>query len=103
MVIHLVQEELGAVDLRRASGLQTSWNYNLSIFELIVLSYVKETAWGETHVRICRTLPCALQGSYSTCKKFEEKLGVKEGHVSEDGKFSIELWNVLLIVGKDQS
>jgi NADH:ubiquinone oxidoreductase subunit E len=41
-----------------------------------------------------------LRGSYATCKKFEEKLGVKEGHVSEDGKFSIEFMECLADCGE---
>ena len=41
-----------------------------------------------------------MRGSYATCKKFEEKLGVKEGHVSEDGKFSIEFMECLADCGE---
>ena len=41
-----------------------------------------------------------MRGSYATCKKFEEKLGVKEGQVSEDGKFSIEFMECLADCGE---
>ena len=102
MVIHLVQEELGAVDLAACEWIAEKLELQpINIRELITFyPMLKETPWGETHVRVCRTLPCALRGSYATCKKFEEKLDVKEGHVSEDGKFSIEFMECLADCGE---
>ena len=102
MVIHLVQEELGAVDLEASEWIAEKLDLQpINIRELITFyPMLRETAWGETHVRVCRTLPCALRGSYATCKKFVEKLGVKEGHVSEDGKFSIEFMECLADCGE---
>ena len=41
-----------------------------------------------------------LRGSYATCKKFEEEIGVKKGQVSEDGKFSIEFMECLADCGR---
>ena len=102
MVIHFVQEELGAVDLDASEWIAEKLELQpINIRELITFyPMLKETPWGETHVRVCRTLPCALRGSYATCKKFEEKLGVLEGHVSEDGKFSIEFMECLADCGE---
>ena len=51
-------------------------------------------------MRVCRTLPCALRGSYRTCRVLEDKLGVKEGQVSEDGEFSLEFMECLADCGK---
>jgi len=78
MVIHLVQDELGAVD-----DTACEW-----------------IAKGRKHVRVCRTLPCALRGSYGTCKTFEKMLGVKEGHVREDGEYSLEFMECLADCGQ---
>ena len=102
MVIHLVQEEHGAVDLEASEWIAKKLDLQpINIRELITFyPMLRETPWGENHVRICRTLPCALRGSYATCKKFEEKLGVKEGQVSEDGKFSIEFMECLADCGE---
>ena len=61
---------------------------------------LRETPWADKHIRVCRTLPCALRGSYATCKVLEEKLGVKEGHVREDGEFSIEFMECLADCGE---
>ena len=61
---------------------------------------LREKPWGRKHVRVCRTLPCALRGSYATCKSFEKKLGVKEGHVREDGEYSLEFMECLADCGQ---
>jgi NADH-quinone oxidoreductase subunit E len=102
MVIHLVQEELGAVDLDACQWIADKLGLQpINIRELITFyPMLRETPWGNKHIRVCRTLPCALRGSYATCQKFEEKLGVKEGHVSEDGKFSIEFMECLADCGE---
>ena len=102
MVIHLVQEELGAVNLEACEWIADKLELQpINIRELITFyPMLRETAWGETHIRVCRTLPCALRGSYSTCKKFEKKLGVSEGHVTEDGKYSIEFMECLADCGE---
>ena len=102
MVIHLVQEELGAVDLEASEWIADKLDLQpINIRELITFyPMLKETPWGENHIRVCRTLPCALRGSYATCHKLEERLGVKEGHVSEDGKFSIEFMECLADCGE---
>ena len=102
MVIHLVQEELGAVDLDASEWIADLLDLQpINIRELITFyPMLRETPWGETHVRVCRTLPCALRGSYATCKKLEEKLSVKEGCVSSDGKHSIEFMECLADCGE---
>ena len=42
------------------------------------------------HVRVCRTLPCALSGAYKTCQRLEEELNVKVGYTSDDGLVTLE-------------
>ena len=61
---------------------------------------LREKPWGKNHVRVCRTLPCALRGAYSTCQALEKKLGVKEGHVREDGEYSLEFMECLADCGE---
>ena len=102
MVIHLVQDELGAIDYDACEWIAGRLELQpINIKELISFyPMLREKPWGRKHVRVCRTLPCALRGSYGTCKTFEEKLGVKEGHVSEDGEYSIEFMECLADCGQ---
>jgi NADH-quinone oxidoreductase subunit E len=79
MVIHLVQDELGAISDDACSWIAEKLEVEpINIKELITFyPMLRETPWGKKHVRVCRTLPCALRGSYGTCKVLEEKAGCK--------------------------
>ena len=102
MVIHLVQDELGAVDDAACEWIASRLELQpINIKELITFyPMLRDEPWGRKHIRVCRTLPCALRGSYATCKTFEKKLGVKEGHVREDGEYSIEFMECLADCGQ---
>ena len=102
MVIHLVQDELGAVDDTACEWIAKRLELQpINIKELITFyPMLRENPWGRKHVRVCRTLPCALRGSYGTCKTFEKMLGVKEGHVREDGEYSLEFMECLADCGQ---
>ena len=102
MIIHVVQDELGCVSLEACEWIAQKLGLQpINIQELVTFyPMLREKPWGEKHVRVCRTLPCALKGSYATCKTFERKLGIKEGHVSEDGKYSLEFMECLADCGQ---
>jgi len=102
MVIHLVQNELGAVDDPACEWIAERLDLTpINVKELITFyPMLREKPWGKRHVRVCRTLPCALRGSYGTCKTLEKKLGVKEGHIREDGEFSLEFMECLADCGQ---
>jgi NADH-quinone oxidoreductase subunit E len=102
MVIHLVQDELGAVNDSACEWIANRLDLQpINIKELVTFyPMLREKPWGRKHVRVCRTLPCALRGSYATCKSFEKKLGVKEGHVREDGEYSLEFMECLADCGQ---
>lgn len=45
---------------------------------------------GKVHVKVCRTLSCALMGAYKTCEKLEQEFNCKRGETSPDGNTTIE-------------
>ena len=102
MIIHLIQDEIGAIDLEACEWIAEKLEVQpINIQELITFyPMLREKPWGKKHLRVCRTLPCALRGSYATCQSLEKKLGVKEGHVSEDGEYSIEFMECLADCGE---
>lgn len=67
----------------------------------------RQTAPGKYHIRVCRTLSCAMAGSAelmeSLCEKAKiDRSGVTHHHpiaVSEDGQFSIEFAECLASCG----
>src|SRR5437867_3942221 len=44
---------------------------------------------GKYHIQVCKTLSCKLLGSDKITKHCSEKLGIKVGETTPDGKFSL--------------
>jgi NADH-quinone oxidoreductase subunit E len=67
----------------------------------------RQTSPGKVHVRVCRTLACAMAGSYELMDKFctaggIDRSAINHHHpmgVSEDGKYSIEFVECLASCG----
>jgi NADH-quinone oxidoreductase subunit E len=45
---------------------------------------------GRTRVWVCRSLPCMLRGADELLSQLSEKLGVRPGNTTPDGKVSLE-------------
>jgi NADH-quinone oxidoreductase E subunit len=44
---------------------------------------------GRHHLQVCRTLPCALQGSERIINFLKNRLGINPGETTPDGKFTL--------------
>ena len=44
---------------------------------------------GRHHIQVCRTLPCALRGAEKVTAFLTQKLGIKPGQTTEDGRFTL--------------
>jgi NADH-quinone oxidoreductase E subunit len=42
------------------------------------------------HLQVCRNLPCALRGSLRICAAITERLGIRNGEQTPDGRFALE-------------
>jgi NADH-quinone oxidoreductase subunit E len=49
----------------------------------------KQKPSGRYHIQVCTTLSCMLRGSDELVEHLENKLGIKVGGVTPDGKFSL--------------
>jgi len=67
----------------------------------------RQTAPGKFHIRVCRTLSCAMAGSYDLMESLCQAAKIDRSHVdhhhpiavSEDGKYSIEFAECLASCG----
>jgi NADH-quinone oxidoreductase subunit E len=67
----------------------------------------RQTEPGRYHIRVCRTLSCAMAGSHGLMEALAEKAGIDRSHadhhhpicVSKDGRFSIEFAECLASCG----
>ena len=44
---------------------------------------------GKYHIQVCRTLSCKILGADKITKRCAEKLGIKPGETTPDGRFSL--------------
>lgn len=54
-------------------------------------SYFTETPKGKHVITVCTGTACFVRGSKEILKTFEEKLNIKSGETTEDGKYSIDI------------
>ena len=89
---HLVQEDQGYLSNEAMEWIADRLELQpINIIEIVSFYPMFRTKpTGEYHVRVCRTLPCALAGAYKTCKVFEDEFDCKVGHTSGDGKVTLE-------------
>lgn len=108
-VLHALQHHFGYI-----SDEAVEWTAaKLELQPIKVLEVVtfypgfRQTAPGKYHIRVCRTLSCAMAGSAelmeSLCEKAKiDRSGVNHHHpiaVSEDGRYSIEFAECLASCG----
>jgi NADH:ubiquinone oxidoreductase subunit E/Pyruvate/2-oxoacid:ferredoxin oxidoreductase delta subunit len=72
-------------------GLSVSEVYGASTF----YSFLSTKPLGKNVIRICKSVPCYLQGSQMILQCIEDEIGIKPGEATRDKKFSLELTNCI--------
>jgi NADH-quinone oxidoreductase subunit E len=63
----------------------------MKVYEVVTFyPYFRQNPIGKHHLRLCRTLSCALCGSYAAMDKLKETFGCEPGEVSPDGTATFE-------------
>jgi NADH-quinone oxidoreductase subunit E len=90
-ILHIVQEELGYIPEDTEADIAAIVEIPvvkvrevLSFYSLFLRKPV-----GKYHLQLCRTISCTLRGHRDILKYVEEKLGIKDGETTADGKFTI--------------
>lgn len=91
-ILHLAQDEFGYIS-------RPVVEYVAEIMELSPAQVLEVVSFyhmfhqrpvGEHHLQFCVTLSCWLQGSHQLYQNTCSRLGIKEGEVTSDGKFSVQ-------------
>jgi NADH-quinone oxidoreductase subunit E len=105
MLLHAIQEHFGHVSRQAVEWTAAKLELEpINIYELVTFyPMFHQQPVGKYHVRVCRTLSCALGGSYPLHKHFCEKLGL-DAHAhgpqtTKDGKFTVEFVECLASCG----
>lgn len=108
-VLHALQHHFGYIN---EEGIEwTAVKLELEPIKVLeVVSFypgIRQSKPGKCHIRVCRTLSCAMAGSYELMESICEKAGIDRSGVthhepiavSADGKFSIEFAECLASCG----
>lgn len=110
-LLHLWQSHFGFVDDSGVEWIAAKLDLTpVNILELVTFyPWFRREAAGRTIIRVCRTLACAMAGSYAVKEKFCEAVGLNphaEHHgfgcappTTADGKFSVEFVECLASCG----
>ncbi len=105
MLLHAVQEHFGYISRQAVEWIATKLEMPpIGIYELVTfypMFHLQPV--GKHHLRICRTLSCALGGSYGLHEFFCKRLGLDpRAHgpqTTADGKYTVEFVECLASCG----
>ena len=105
MFLHAVQEHFGYISREAMEWIAARLELQpINIYELVTFyPMFRQEPPGKNQIKICRTLSCALGGSYKLHEFYCNKLGL-DRHVhgpqtTKDGKFTVEFVECLASCG----
>lgn len=101
-LLHLIQADQGYISDEAITWIAQRLSLTpINVYEVVTFyPGFRRQPVGRRHVRVCRTLPCALVGAYKTCDRLREELNCAElGGTSPDGAFTVEFVECLASCG----
>ena len=100
-LLHLVQEDAGYISKEAIEWIAQKLELQpINVYEVVTFyPMFRQQPIGRRHIKVCRTLSCALIGGYKVCEEFERQFGCRTGEVSADGEVTIEFVECLASCG----
>ncbi len=100
-LLHLIQEDIGYIPEEAITWIATKLELQpINVYEVVTFyPMFRRKPIGRRHIKVCRTLSCALMGGYKTCSAFEKEFNTHRGEVSPDGEVTIEFVECLASCG----
>lgn len=91
-LLHLVQEEQGYISDEAIEWIAARLDLEpIHIYELVTFyPMLRRHPIGKRHIKVCRTLSCALNGAFPTCEAFQKEFQCGLNEISPDGEVTIE-------------
>ena len=101
MLLHAIQEDIGHLPPEAVQWVAAKLELQPINVQEVVTFYpmFRQHPIGRRHIKVCRTLSCALRGAYGTCATFEKEFKTKRGEISPDGEVTIEFVECLASCG----
>ena len=100
-LLHLIQEEAGFISNEAIEWVAAKLELQpINVYEVVTFyPMFRQQPIGRRHIKVCRTLSCALLGGYKTCAEFEKQFNTRAGEVSPDGEVTVEFVECLASCG----
>ena len=100
-LLHFIQEDLGYIPTEAIEWVAARLELPpINVYELVTFyPMFRQKPIGRRHIKVCRTLSCALLGGYKTCAEFEKQFNTHTGEVSPDGEVTVEFVECLASCG----
>jgi NADH-quinone oxidoreductase subunit E len=100
-LLHLIQEDVGYISQEAVEWVAAKLELQpINVYEVVTFyPMFRQKPIGRRHIKVCRTLSCALMGGYKTCEAFEKEFDVHRGEISADGEVTIEFVECLASCG----
>lgn len=105
MFLHAIQEHFGYISSEAMEWIAKKLELQpINIYELVTFyPMFRQAPAGKFQIKVCRTLSCALGGSYELREHICRKLGLDASQhglqTTKDGKFSVEFVECLASCG----
>jgi NADH-quinone oxidoreductase subunit E len=100
-LLHLIQEDVGYISPEAIEWVAAKLELEpINVYEVVTFyPMFRQKPIGRRHIKVCRTLSCALMGGYKTCAAFEQEFNTHRGEVSPDGEVTIDFVECLASCG----
>jgi len=100
-LLHLIQEEVGYIPEDAITWIAAKLELEpINVYEVVTFyPMFRRQPIGRRHIKVCRTLSCALLGGYKTCETFEKEFNTHRGEVSPDGEVTVDFVECLASCG----
>jgi NADH-quinone oxidoreductase subunit E len=100
-LLHLIQEDVGYISKEAQEWVAAKLELEpINVYEVVTFyPMFRQQPIGRRHIKVCRTLSCALLGGYKTCATFEHEFNTHRGEVSPDGEVTIDFVECLASCG----
>ena len=105
MFLHAIQEHFGHISREAMEWIAARLELQpINIYELVTFyPMFRQEPQGKNQIKICRTLSCALGGSYKLHEFYCKKLGLDRNvhgpQTTKDGRFTVEFVECLASCG----
>lgn len=100
-LLHLIQEDVGHISDTAIEWVAQKLELQpINVYEVVTFyPMFRRKPIGRCHIKVCRTLSCALMGGYRTCETFENEFDTHLNTVSPDGEVTIDFVECLASCG----